>query len=123
MKNEQLSKLSDTALVDRFRDCGLQQEEALLDSDTAKYNKLFDKMEAIDTELRARGPEARRALLTLLDHDSPRVRHAAAVRSLAIAPERSLATIKEIASSHLMPEAGRAGMTLYHLEQGIFKPT
>ncbi|HYM17658.1 MAG TPA: DUF2019 domain-containing protein [Micropepsaceae bacterium] len=119
----ELITLSIEDLVGQFRAYALEQESALLDSDTDEYNRLYDKMEAIDLELRTRGLEARKALLRLLDHESPRVRRAAAVRSLAISPERSLATIKEIASSHLMPEAGRAGMTLYHLEQGIFKPT
>ncbi|HYM17660.1 MAG TPA: DUF2019 domain-containing protein [Micropepsaceae bacterium] len=119
----ELSILSIDQLVDQFRAYALEQEIALLDSDTDEYNRLYDKMGAIDSELRVRGMEARTALLRLLDDENFRVRYEAAVRSTAIAPERALATLKEIAASHKMPEAGDAGMALYHHEQGISKPT
>lgn len=94
----------------------------LLDSNTDAYDRLYEHMEAIDQELKARGMEARKALLMLLDDEELHVRYAAAVRSLAVDRERSLAAIHEIVPTHKMPEAGEASMTLYMLEKGIFKP-
>ncbi|HYM17657.1 MAG TPA: DUF2019 domain-containing protein, partial [Micropepsaceae bacterium] len=76
-----------------------------------------------DAELRARGQEARKALVRLLDDGNTRVRYAAAAKLLAVAPERALATLKDVAASYKMPEAGEAGMALDLLDQGIFKPT
>jgi hypothetical protein len=110
-------------LVTRFRDLALDQEVSLLDSDVDKFNQLYDELELIDQELRRRGIEARRALLTLLDDENCRVRYTAAVRSLAVDRKRSLATIEAIVQSGKMPEAGEAANTLDFLRDGIFEPT
>lgn len=123
MTSADLKKIDDRRLAERFRDAARAKSAALLDSDTRLANQLFDEMTAIDNELRSRGQAARRALLVLLDDGDLRVRLEAAQCSLAVDPERALATIKDVAASHKMPEAGEAGMALLALEQGIFKPT
>jgi Domain of unknown function (DUF2019) len=123
MRGAELKKLSTSELAARFRDYALQQEGAQLDGDTGKYRGLYQKMESIDAELRARGQDARRALLPLLNEQNMRVRYEAAVRLLAIVPDRARAVLEEIAKSQVMPEAGDAGMMLLNLQKGIFKPT
>ena len=123
MTEVNLKTLSESELTARFREYALEKETALLDSETTKFKGIYKKLQSIDAELRARGPAARKALLILLNDENFRVRYEAAVRSLAIAPERARAVLQEIADSHLMPEAGDAGMTLLELDRGVFKPT
>lgn len=123
MTDNDLKMLSNSDLVERFRVYALDEVVALLDSDIPTITTLYWKKDAIDNELRGRGPEARRALLTLLDDESPRVRLEAARRSLAVDHERALRTIKDVAASQQMPEAGDAGMALLALQRGTFKPT
>jgi len=123
MNKVDVRKLSDQALVNQFREYALDQESALLDSDTATYNRLYDKMKKIDLELRARGPQARRALLVLLDDPNLRVRYEAAMRCAAVDRNHALTALNEIVASNQMPEAGWAGMALSNLEDGIFNPS
>jgi len=122
MSTIDLRAMSDQQLVERFREHALGQESALWDSNTAKFNRLFDRMLAVESELRRRGPEARKAVLVLLDDPSPWVRYKAAHECLAIARERAMMVLHEIVASHLMPVAAHAGMTLENLKSGQFKP-
>ena len=87
-----------------------------------RFNRLFDEMEAVKEELKARDGDQRRALLQLYHHSNPQVRLKAVKATLAVAPEAALRRLKEIAESHQYPQAGEAGMSLFNLEQGIFKP-
>jgi len=123
MSNPRLARLSNAELVELFREYAVMQQRVLLDSNTRKYNKLYDKMAAVDAELRSRGLEARKSLLALLSDENFRVRYAAAVKSLGVDRDRAISVLREIEASHMMPEAGAAGMTLLHLERGVFKPT
>ena len=117
-----LSRLNNSDLVERFRALAIEKSKVLLDSNTAAANRIYDRMEEIDQELRRRGSDARKALLVLLDDRDRRVRFEAAQKSLAVAPQKALETIKQIAASHFMPLAGEAGMALEFLADGIFKP-
>jgi hypothetical protein len=123
MSRDNLKHMSDAALISEFRGHALEQEAALLESNTARYNRLYKKIKSIDSELRARGPEARKALLVLLDDPNLRVRYEAAARCVAIDRARAVSTLKQIVASRQMPEEGWAGMALWYLETGIFKPT
>jgi hypothetical protein len=123
MSPNDLRSLNERQLVERFRHLALEQESALLDSNTRKYNRLYDKIEAIESELRARGPEARKSLLVLLEDSNLRVRYEAARRCLTVSPERAMIALQSIAASHLMPVAGDAGMTLERLKSGQYRPT
>jgi hypothetical protein len=123
MKKRNLKQLSEAELVADFRECALETVEAKLDSNRRRITRLFHRFHTIQAELIERGPEARRALLTLLDDPHLRVRYEAARRCLALDKDRALGVINEVVRSRKMPEAGEAGMTLLALEQGIFKPT
>ena len=122
MRQSTLKSMTTEQLVDRFAEIGVAQDEALLYDEIGKFNQLFDQMHAVDDELRARGPESRRALLRLFDHQNMQVRLQAAKWSLGIAPEKARAVIESISESNWFPQAGEAGMTLSNLEAGIFKP-
>jgi hypothetical protein len=119
------TKLRDTTndqLVERFVEIAVQQNEALLRDEIAKFNKLFSQMNAVDQELRSRSGDQRRLLLRLYDHPNVQVRLKAAKRTLAIAPDDARAVLESIASSRKFPQAGEAGMSRANLDSGVFKP-
>lgn len=122
MRKVNLADLTSEQLADRFAEIGIAQDEALWNGKVLKFNRLFDRMSGIDVELRSRGMEARLALLQLYNHLNIQVRLKAAKRTLGIAPVQARKLIEDISESGLYPQAGEAGMTLYALDEGIFKP-
>ena len=123
MKRIRLEDMTVDQLVERFAAIGLDQNEALLMDAIAKFNRLFDEMEDVETELKSREGDQRRALLRLYDHPNAQVRLKAVKATLAVAPEAARRMLKTIADSHEYPQAGEAGMSLVNLDRGIFKPT
>lgn len=120
---KRIANMTESELVELFRSYALEQERALLHSNTKKYNRLYDQMVAINEELKARGMEARRSLLQLMDDQNLRVRYSAAVKSLAVDRERAVAALQSVVASHMMPEAAQAESALDFLNRGIFVPT
>jgi hypothetical protein len=110
-------------LVERFISITLQQSEALLMDELATFNRLFRDMEAVKEELKSRPGDQRRALLRLYDHPNAQVRLKAAKATLAVAPMAARRLLEAIAASLEYPQAGEAGMSLYNLDTGVFKPT
>jgi hypothetical protein len=123
MKQQNLKDMSVDQLVERFTSITLDQDKALRTSSHAKYNRLFDEMEAVKQELRARHGDQRRALLCLYDHPNAQVRLKAVKATLAVAPDLARRMLETIAESREYPQAGDAGMTIDALDRGIFKPT
>jgi len=123
MKQTSLQDMAVDALVKRFTVIALDQDKALLRREHAKFNRLFDEMEAVEGELKARNGDQRRALLRLYEHPNAQVRLKAVKATLAVAPESALRMLKTIAESREYPQAGEAGMSLENLQSGIFKPT
>jgi len=110
-------------LVERFTAIALDQDKALLRGEYAKFNRLFDEMEAVKQELKSRDGDQRQALLRLYDHPNAQVRLKAVKATLAVAPEAARRMLQVIADSRENPQAGEAGMSLDNLDRGIFKPT
>ena len=110
-------------LVERFTEITLGQYEALLDDDRKMFKQLFEEMRVVLDELKARPGDQRRALRALYSHPNVQVRLKAAKNTIAVAHEEAIEVIKDIANSGHYPQAGEAGMSLWTLEQGIFKPT
>lgn len=115
--------MTEEQLVDLFAEIALAQDEALLDDDAAAFNRLFADMNAVEAELRARPGDQRRALTRLYTHGNAQVRVKAAKRTLVVAPEDARNLLREISDSKENPQAMEAGMSLWALEEGIFKPT
>jgi hypothetical protein len=110
-------------LVEHFRDIALAQDEALLMNDIAAATKRYWHLKEIEDELKARGGDQRRALLALYDHHNAQVRLKAVKATLAVASEVARKELQAIADSREYPQAGEAGMSLWNLGRGIFKPT
>jgi hypothetical protein len=123
VKRLTLQDLSVDQLLERFTAIALQQDQALLMDEIARFNKLYDEMGAVKIELKRRPGDQRRALLALYDHPNIQVRLKAAVGTLAVEPAPARELLQTIASSREYPQAGDAGMTLVNLDRGIFKPT
>jgi hypothetical protein len=109
-------------LVDRFTAVCVEQDNALLEDNISKFNRLYDRMIEITQELKSRPGDQRRALLVLLNHRDIQVRLQAARLTLALAPKESRQTIEEIVASKWQPQAGDAGMCLFMLDSGRFVP-
>lgn len=122
MRRENLQTRTLVQLIERFADIAIAQDDALLNSDISKFNRLYDRMDEVDSELRARGTEARQALLQLYSHPNLQVRLKAAVRSLGVAPSHARRLLEDLRKSGA-PQALDAGMTLRGLDEGSFKPT
>ena len=122
MKRIKPVEMTTEALVERFVEIALAQDEALFYAHYSKYNRLYDKMMAVDGELRRRGTEARQALGRLYSHPDVHVRLQAATWSLAVLPDEARRVLQKIYDSKFYPQAGDAGMTLSALDKGTFKP-
>jgi hypothetical protein len=120
MTQAKLDTLTVEQLTARFAEIGVAQDKA--EDDNAEYNRLFQKMEVIEEELKSRPGDQRRALLSLYNHRNMQVRLMAAKRTLAVAPKEARQMIESIAASSWFPQAGDAGMCLMMLDRGVFVP-
>ena len=123
MKRAKLQGMSVEELIERFTAIALAQDKAILMDEIAKFNRLFGQLEDVESELKSREGDQRSALLALYDHPNVQVRLTAAKATLAVAPEQARQELRRIAESREYPQAGDAGMSLWNLERGIFKPT
>jgi hypothetical protein len=121
MKRVSIQKMSTDELVDQFVASCLGQFQAELESDIKKQNKFITYWMAIAAELKSRPGDQRSALVKLYDHPNVQVRLNAARLTLAVAPA-ARQVVEAVAASRKYPQAGDAGMCLWALEQGIFKP-
>jgi hypothetical protein len=115
--------MSANELVERFAATALDQFKAELQSDIAKQNKCVRQEMAIAEELKNRPGDQRSALVRLYDHPNVQVRLNAARLTFAVAPVAAREVVQAIANSKEYPQAMDAGMCLWALDQGIFKPT
>jgi hypothetical protein len=110
-------------LVARFIEIGEAQDDALLDSEIARFNRLYDEKVLVLDKLRGRDGDQRKVLIKLYDHPNMQVRLNAAKATLAVAPAAARRTLEQIAKRKELPQGGDAGMSLRNLDRGIFKPT
>lgn len=123
MKRKSAAEMTSDELVKRFTAISLEQDDALLGNEIARFNRLFDQKSDIVNELKSRPGDQREALLALFQHPNAQVRLNAAKATLAVAPEAARKMLQAIEDSKEFPQAGDAGMCLINLERGIFRPT
>jgi hypothetical protein len=123
MKRIKLQDMSVDQLVERFMEIGLAEDEALLDDEIARYNRLYDEMRDVEGELRVRGPKARLELLKLFDHPNAQVRLKAAIATLAVAPSAARRTLQTISNRQEYPQAADARGMIRALDNGTYKAT
>jgi Fic family protein len=118
-----LDDLSVEQLVERFIAIALEQDEALRTDKLRKYNKLYDRMEEVEQELKSRSGDRRDALSGLMQHPNPQVRLKAASAILAIFPEAARRTLQDLVDRKLYPEAAYAGSMLHSIDEGRYRPS
>jgi cytochrome c oxidase assembly protein Cox11 len=123
MKRVKLSDMTTERLVQLFADLAVQQDAALLYRAQREVNKIYWKLEEIQSELKSRPGDQRSALLPLYDHKNMQVRLKAAIATLAVSPQAARAQLESISASGWQPQAGDAGMSLLALDNGVYKPT
>ncbi len=123
MSYNSLKSMSVSELTQRFTEIALAQDQALLRDEVGKFNQLFDRMVAVEEELKERPEDERRALIGLYNRPDLQVRLNAAKATLAIDPSAARKILEAIEATGWQPQAGDAGMCLWALERGIFSPT
>jgi cytochrome c oxidase assembly protein Cox11 len=122
MKRVSLADMTTEQLVQTFADMAVQQDVALLSRMQREVNKIYWKLESIESELKSRPGDQRSALLPLFNHKNMQVRVKAAKATLAIAPDAARAQLEAIRASGWQPQALEAGMSLGFLHEGVYKP-
>lgn len=122
MKEQELKLATIQGLVDEFVAIAVLQGKAADHDDVGAYNQLVPQMRGVVEELKRRNGDQRRALTVLYLHENMQVRLAAARNTLAVAPAAARETLRAIEASRRLPQAADAGMALFALEEGIFKP-
>lgn len=123
MTKTKLDAMSVSELVSRFAEIGIAQDQALEYDELAKFNSLFEQMQAVSQELKRRPDDQRQALMALYEHPNMQVRVKAAKHTLAVAPQAAREALEAIRAFRWQPQAGEAGISLWNLDRGVFKPT
>ena len=118
-----LKKLSTGKLVQRFADIGTAQDDAELNDEIARFNRLFVMREAVEKELRRRPSDGRRALMALFHHRSDRARLNAAIALLAVEPVAARRMLERIRDWKIPPCAADASGMLRSLDEGSYVPS
>lgn len=116
------ASMSDRNLIDHFIQIGIEQDDSLNGPGVVRYNRLFKQKTALLNELKSRGNDQRILLLPLYNHQNMQVRLNAAKATLAIAPVVARQQLESIRASRYQPQAGDAGMSIWALDEGIYKP-
>ena len=130
MTTENLASLTNDELAKCFMEVSLREDRAFLEEDFSDEDALSHPVlddiarhrKAIVKTLDARGVDARRVLLPLLDHQNDQVRFDAAKYLQLREPERAFATLRELAAGGPGMPSALARSTLRFAEQGIGKP-
>jgi Fic family protein len=123
MNRIELTNLSVEQLVERFTAIALEQSEALRTDKLRKYNKLYDRMEEVEQELKSRSGDRRDALSGLMQHPNAQVRLKAASAILALFPNAARRTLQDLIDKKEFPEAGYAGSMLDAVDEGRYVPS
>lgn len=117
------SSMTAEQLVARYIEIGVTQYDALMMEEIVKFNRLFDRMVAVEDELQRRTGDQRRLLLALYDHENPQVRLNAIKATLALAPHAGRKALEALREAGEGIQSMDAGMCMFALDEGIFKPS
>jgi hypothetical protein len=112
-----LDKWSVEKLVELFITIALEQNKAMFDGNSVKFNRLFDQMEVVKRVFKSREGDQRRALLPLHYHRDVQVRFTAAVATRELAPEASRRVFQSISDRNEYPQAADARGMLAEMDR------
>ncbi len=123
MSRINLKPLSTNDLLLLFEKLCVEQYDALDRQEYAAFNRRYERVQAIEEELKSRPGDQRRILMKLFGHPNMQVRLTAARANLAVDYPAARREIQDIADSRWGPQCGDAGMTLINLDNGVYRPT
>ena len=123
MKTPQLRNVPLRKLYERFIFASVDQHKSLVAGDHTSYNRLFEEVVAIEKELKRRGEDERRALVSLFSDPSAQVRLNAAIATLALEPEAARQALQLISDRNEYPQAPYARDMMWALDKGTYKPS
>lgn len=123
MTPSKIKSLTAEELKHLFEQLCIQQYDAIEDNAIASYNKRYDQILAIENELKSRPGDQRRVLMSLFGHSNIQVRLTAAYANLAIDYIAARRELQAIVDEQWFPQSGDAGMTLWNLDRGVYRPT
>jgi hypothetical protein len=123
MKTPQLRNVPLRKLYERFIFASVDQHKSLVTGDHARYNRLFEEVNDIKQELKRRGEDERRALVSLFSDPNAQVRLNAAIGTLAVEPEAARQALQLISDRNEYPQAPYARDMLWALDRGTYKPS
>lgn len=123
MSRVNLKPLSTNDLLLLFEKLCVEQYDSLDREEYAAFNRRYDRIQAIEDELKSRPGDQRRILMKLFGHPNMQVRLTAARANLAVDYPAARREIQDIADSRWGPQCGDAGMTLVNLDNGIYRPS
>lgn len=123
MSRVNLKPLSTNDLLLLFEKLCVEQYDALDRQEYAAFNRRYDRIQAIEDELKSRPGDQRRILMRLFGHPNMQVRLTAARANLAVDYPAARKEIQDIADSKWGPQCLDAGMTLINLDNGIYRPS
>jgi ABC-type uncharacterized transport system ATPase subunit len=116
MTRVNLQAMAVAELLQRFVAIAVDQDKALFNDEIAKFNKLYDQMEEIRSELKSRPGDQPSALLPLYTHPNIQVRLKAALTTMEVAPEAAREVFQKIADSRRYPQAADALAAIWRLD-------
>jgi hypothetical protein len=122
MRQQNLSRVPIDDLIVRFAEIAKERGAAVLDLNSRRANVFYDRMKAIDDELRARGRDARLKLAPLLRDPDRFVRFYAAEKLLGLLADASRAVMEWNAKYGFDSLAADARGFLRALDAGTYKP-
>ncbi|MGO9744187.1 MAG: DUF2019 domain-containing protein [Roseiarcus sp.] len=118
MSKTDYSSLSIDDLLKHFENACLEQYDTYITDDLDTFKRNFQELVAIRDELEERGPEARRSLLRLLNHDNRQVRLQAAKVVYPVARPEATKCLQALAAARFPDDqCFDARMTLHRLEE------
>jgi hypothetical protein len=123
MKRTKLQDMTVDQLVECFTAIALDQDKALRSGQHAKFNRLFDDLEAVKQELQNRAGDQRWALITLLAHPNAQIRLKSTIATLALVPDAARTTLQTISDQNEYPHAAYARDMINALGDGRFIPS
>jgi hypothetical protein len=122
MKKMEVKKLPTDQLVEKTRTLSAERMRAIYAGKPKDGNRMFDLLVAIHRELRARGLEAQRQLLVLLDDPDLATRCWAATAVMEFAPEEGERVLADLAKSAGGLVGFSAEWALKEWKAGTLKP-
>ncbi|MBN8232230.1 DUF2019 domain-containing protein [Corallococcus macrosporus] len=122
MKADAWKALSTDELVEKYREISAKHGHLLDALKTRAANKEYDRVLAIETELRGRGADAHAWILKLLGDPAPGTRFWAASAALGFAPTEGARVLAELATPPLSQVGLSAAVLLDAWKDGTYKP-